>query len=84
MTQGEYTVMETDSCFIVNDLRFGQPKGWESEPDEFVFRYFLYPEGDTFRVWVPDPPRPKTEEERQEMKEILGKIIRRAMGEKNP
>lgn len=47
ITTGYYSVQESDSGLIINDLRFGQAKGWNSEGGDFVFAYNYYPaEGD--------------------------------------
>ncbi|NNE55295.1 MAG: metal-dependent hydrolase [Flavobacteriales bacterium] len=80
MTQGWYAVMPTDSCILVNDLRFGQPKGWKSEANEFVFQYQLWPQEDgSISVTAPQPPRPEPEE----ASELLKAIFRRALGDKD-
>jgi inner membrane protein len=79
MTQGNYAVYVTDSCYFVNDLRFGQPEGWESDENEFVFQYHLYDEEGGVRVDVPEPPRPEWDQ----AKIILGSLFRRALGDKS-
>lgn len=78
MTQGWYSVEQTDSCLVVNDLRFGQPNAWDSEPDEFVFQYVLQPSNDGIHVVVPDPPKPG----KDEVMPLLTALFERAMGKK--
>ncbi|MFT4678215.1 MAG: inner membrane protein [Flavobacteriales bacterium] len=78
MTQGWYSVEQTDSCLVVNDLRFGQPNGWNSEPDDFVFQYVLLPSDKGIHVVVPDPPKPG----KDEVMPLLTILYDRAMGNK--
>jgi inner membrane protein len=78
MTQGWYSVEQTDSCLVVNDLRFGQPNGWDSKPDDFVFQYVLQPSENGIHVIVPDPPRPG----KGEIEPLLAALLDRIMGNK--
>jgi inner membrane protein len=81
MTQGWYSYGKDGDDLLVNDLRFGQPEGWNSEPDEFVFQYRLaMDENGIMRVHSPKPPRPEPDE----AWDILKAIFKRALGNKDP
>ena len=40
-SEGYYTVQHWKDALVLNDLRFGQMKGWEDPNAHFVFHYFL-------------------------------------------
>lgn len=81
MTSGWYALDLQEEYLLVNDLRFGQPEGWKSEPDEFVFQYKMYEDDQgNLSVLNPEPPRP----EKDEVWEILKGLFRRALGNKDP
>lgn len=42
LTKGYYTLEKKEDTLIMNDLRFGQLKGWDKNDQEFVFTYQLY------------------------------------------
>ncbi len=73
LSTGYYTVVKTDFGFIINDLRFGQAKGWNSDDGEFVFAYNYYPpEGDVPSRFEKRPPQ------MEDGKELLKQIFERA------
>lgn len=79
MSEGYYTVTPTDSCLIVNDLRFGLMSGWDPEgKEDFVFRYFLTMEDGDVIVDFQDPPDPNGEE----AADFLKLFYRRIKGDK--
>ncbi len=42
LTKGYYSLVEKEDTIIMNDLRFGQLKGWDPNDQDFVFAYQLY------------------------------------------
>jgi inner membrane protein len=51
MTKGYYAVEEKPEGLLINDLRFGQNKGWYTNTGNFIFSYFVK-ETDEGRVLI--------------------------------
>jgi len=41
ITKGYFTVEKSEEGILINDLRFGQPLGWQKPSSAFVFRYHI-------------------------------------------
>ncbi|MGB0522737.1 MAG: metal-dependent hydrolase [Flammeovirgaceae bacterium] len=50
VTQGYYAVEKADKGVYINDLRFGEFKGWGEQGRVFVFKYHIWKEGDELKM----------------------------------
>lgn len=41
-SKGYYTIISGDEAYILNDLRFGNFRGWVGEYDKYVFSFLIY------------------------------------------
>lgn len=49
-SQGFYTIEKQADALVFNDLRFGRVAGWNNEPTEFTFHYYLQQPGKNMLV----------------------------------
>ncbi|MGK7392776.1 MAG: metal-dependent hydrolase [Candidatus Cyclobacteriaceae bacterium M2_1C_046] len=73
ISDGWYTIEDTEKGVIYNDLRFGQRSGWETGEGQFVFAYHIYKENQQVVV-------KEVEKELGEVKEILKALWERVKG----
>jgi len=82
LSQGEWAITKTDTCWLFNDLRFGQMNEPSSD-GEFVFSYAIKETDDGLDIvgLEPGPRRPNEEKSVGEvMREGLNQIFERAKG----
>lgn len=50
LTKGYFTVNESESGYVIYDLRFGQLNGWFGGPGDFIFAYRLIKQGPGWQI----------------------------------
>jgi len=82
LSQNEWAITQTDTCWLFNDLRFGQMEG-PSTDGEFVFSYAIKETPEGLNIQALDPGL-RRNEDGEAMKDQMSKgirdIIKRAKG----
>ena len=79
LSQDEWAITKTDTCWLFNDLRFGQMDE-PSEDGEFVFSYAIKEGPNGLDIQALDPGVRREDDMFEEMKEGLKRIYIRAKG----